>query len=84
MQTAENGHLVSKGKHIYETRLKALLEPLHNGEYVAIEPDSGDYYLGHTMSEAYERAVAEHPDRKFYLARVGYKAAVSFKHRTSL
>jgi len=36
------------------------------------------------MSEAYERAAAKHPDKKFYLTRVGHKAAVSFKHRTSV
>lgn len=84
MQKTTNGHLISRGRRLYETKLKALLEPKHKGEYVAIEPDSGDYYLGHTMSEAYERAVAEHPDKQFYLARVGYRAAISFKHRTSL
>jgi len=84
MPTAEDGHLLNRGKRLYQTRLKRLLEPEHTGEYVAIEPDSGDYYLGYTMSEAYEKAAAEHPGKKFYLARVGYKAAVSFKHRTSL
>ncbi|MBI2676049.1 MAG: hypothetical protein HYX24_06330 [Candidatus Aenigmarchaeota archaeon] len=81
---AGNGELVSRGKRIYETSLKAILEQEHKGEYVAIEPDSGAYYLGHTMSEAYERAAAEHPGKRFFLAKVGYKAAVSFKHRTSL
>ena len=84
MQIADDGRLVKKGKKLYESKLKLLLEAAHKGEYLAIEPDSGDYYLGHTMSEAYERAVEEHPDKKFYLIRVGYKAAVSFKHRTSL
>lgn len=84
MRKTENGHLIRKGKRLYETKLKALLEPEHRGEYAAIEPDSGDYYLGHTMSEACEKASAEHPDKKFFLVRIGYKAAVSFKHRTSL
>jgi predicted class III extradiol MEMO1 family dioxygenase len=84
MQPTQNGQLVKKGKQLYETKLRKLLEPEHKGEYVAIEPDSGDYYLGHTMSEAYDKAIEEHPDKHFFLARVGYKAAVSFKHRTAL
>ena len=84
MPTAENGLLISRGKRLYETKLRALLELEHKGEYAAIEPDSGGYYLGHTMSEAYERAASEHPNKQFYLVRVGYKAALSFKHRTSL
>jgi len=84
MQKAENGQLVSRAKQLYKTKLKALLEPEHKGEYVVIEPESGDYYLGHTMSEAHEKALAKHPDGKFFLAKVGYKAALSFKHRASL
>jgi len=83
MRTRDRG-LARKGKELYETKLKKLLESEHKGEYIAIEPESGDYYLGRTMSEAYEKAAAAHPDKKFYLARVGHKAAVSFKHRTSL
>lgn len=82
VQATESGSLSSKGKQLYETKLRKLLEPEHRGEYVAIEPGSGSYYLGHTMSEAYEKAIEVHPDKKFYLARVGYKAAVSFKHPT--
>lgn len=84
MQKTENGQLVKKGKQLYETKLRRLLEPEHKGEYIAVEPESGDYYLGRTMSETYEKAAEEHPDKKFFLARVGYKAALSFKHRTSI
>ncbi len=84
MTTEENGSLRKKGKELYETKLKAILEPEHRGEYVAIEPESGDYYLGRTMSEAYEKAAREHPDKRFYLVRVGHRTALSFKHRSSL
>jgi len=84
LMSTKDGQLVRKGKELYERRLKKLLEPEHKGEYIAIEPESGDYYLGQTMSEAYEKAAAAYPDKKFYLARVGHRAAVSFKHRTSL
>jgi len=84
MRKKENGNLVSKGKQLYETKLKVLLEPKHRGEFVAIEPDSGCYHVGRTMSDACQKAETNHPGKKFYLVRVGSKAAVSFKHRSSV
>lgn len=84
MSEAKNGRLIRQGKKLYKERLRNLLEPDYQGKYVAIEPESGDYYLGHTMSEAYEKAAAAYRDKKFYLTRVGSRAAISFKHRTSL
>ncbi len=84
MTKRNDDDLIREGKAIYQERLEHLLEPDHAGKYVAIEPESGDYYLGRTMSEAYEQASAAHPEKRFYLARVGSRSAVSFKHRASL
>ena len=84
MQKTKENSLVSQAKQLYASQLKALLEPEHQGEYLAIEPDSGDYYLGGTISEAYEKAAVHHPGRKFFLIRVGHRAAISCKHRLSL
>ena len=67
--------LIAQGKRIYEEKLKMLLEPTHSGEYIAIEPDSGRYFLGPTDAAATNAARAAIPDRIFYLMRVGYKAA---------
>lgn len=40
----KNEH-VDKGTAIYE-KIKDKLEPEHKGEFVAIEVDTGDYFLG--------------------------------------
>jgi hypothetical protein len=45
-------------------------------EFVVIEPDSGDYFLGKTMSEASAAARTAHPDRRGYIVRVGHRAAI--------
>jgi hypothetical protein len=37
-----------KGLTIYNDRLKALLEPEHNNEWVAIHVDTSDYATGKT------------------------------------
>jgi hypothetical protein len=42
----------AKGLAIYNDRLKAMLEPDHNKEYVAIHVDTGDYALGKTFTKA--------------------------------
>ena len=44
------GRLSEAGKRVYEERLKADLEPDHIGEFVAIEPESGRYFLGEAGS----------------------------------
>jgi hypothetical protein len=40
------------GEHIYERRLKAVLEPHHEGRVVAIHIPSEDYFLGDSILEA--------------------------------
>jgi 2',3'-cyclic-nucleotide 2'-phosphodiesterase (5'-nucleotidase family) len=55
------------------------LEASHHGEYVMIEVDSGDYFVGKTPEDALRRARAAHPNKAFYLIRIGYKAAHKLK-----
>jgi hypothetical protein len=67
--------LVSLGKKFYEERLKAILEPEHNGEFVAIEPYLGRYVVDKDEVQVMLKARAEMPDSKFYFGRVGYDYA---------
>lgn len=67
---------VRRAEEIYITRLRAVLEPEHTDEFVAIEPDSGDYFLGNTLNEATQAARAKYPDRLTHAMRVGHKAAL--------
>lgn len=61
-----------QGRRLYDEKLKALLEPQHKGRFVAIEPTTGEYYLGDTDAEALLTAHAAHPESRFYLKRIGY------------
>lgn len=76
--------LEEEGERLYRTKLRRLLEKTHHGEYVAIEVESGDYFVGKTMGEALAAAEQKYPRKRFYFIRVGYPAAVSFKNRTSV
>jgi hypothetical protein len=70
--------VISGGKEIYN-RIRDKLEPEHRGEIVAIEVDSGDYFLGRTVTEATSEARKKHPDKVFYFVRVGFPAV--YVHR---
>ena len=67
--------LAESGQRLYDERLKALLEPEHEGEFVAIDPDSESYFLGPTGLAALRAGRKELPDKLFYLLRVGHEAA---------
>lgn len=69
------------GQEFYETRLKELLEPGSNGRFVAIEPATGNYFVGNTIVEALENAELKTPNADFHVLRVGSPAAVTFIHK---
>lgn len=67
--------LADSGQRLYDERLKALLEPEHEGEFVALDPDSERYFLGPTGLAALRAGRKELPDKLFYLLHVGQVAA---------
>jgi hypothetical protein len=74
MASAQSLDVARRGTQLYEQRLRAQLEPTHRGEFIAIEPDSGDYYLGKTDSEVVAAARKAHPDRLPLVLRIGEPA----------
>lgn len=48
--------VVIEGQKFYDEHLKAILEPNHNGEFVSIEPESGQYFVGKTAIEAMKKS----------------------------
>lgn len=67
--------LIEKGDKVYRERLQPLLEATAWGQFVAVEPESGAYFLGRTGSQAMSAARASLPGQEFFLARVGAPAA---------
>ena len=63
------------GRKFYNENLKKILEPEHTGEFVSIEPESGQYFLGKTGGQAIAEGSKVFPDKILYLARIGYKSA---------
>ncbi len=65
-----------KAQVVYEEQLRAKLEATNIDDFVAIEPESGNYFLGKTLSEAIQAARAAYPDRLPFALRVGHRSTV--------
>lgn len=67
--------VIERAKRIYADHLQAVLEEQHRNRFVAIEPESGEYFLGDTFDEAVKSARAKHPSRLSHTIRIGHRAA---------
>ena len=75
MVSAETKSVIDRAKQIYADRLQDELEGKHNDRYVAIEPESGDHFLGDTFDEAVRLARSKYPARLSHTIRIGHRAA---------
>src|SRR5207247_8386127 len=75
MVSGETKSVIDRAKRIYANELKSLLEPDHRDRFVAIEPESGEYFLGDTFDEAVKCARAKYPSRLTHTIRIGHRAA---------
>jgi hypothetical protein len=75
MVSADTKSVIERAKRIYAEQLRAELEPRHLNRFIAIEPESGEYFLGDTFDEAVKLARARHPTRLSHNIRIGHRAA---------
>lgn len=84
IKKADIQKIASEGARIYEA-IKSEYDPQENGKFLAIDIDTKQVYLGSTSAEALEFARAEHPNKVFYLVKIGFDTAESvarsFAHR---
>jgi hypothetical protein len=76
MISSQTKVVATKAKQQYENKLREELERTAFGRFVAIEPDSGDYFLGDTLDDAVNAAIEKYPDRLTFTIRVGHNAAL--------
>ena len=75
MVSDDTRSVIERAKRIYADQLQTVLEPQHTNRFVAIEPESGEYFLGDTFDEAVKSARAKHPSRLSHIIRIGHRAA---------
>lgn len=68
--------IAEKGEAVYQEKIKEILEPKENGRFVAIDVDSGEYFLGDDALSAVTTAREKYPTKLFHLMRVGFNSAL--------
>ncbi len=67
--------IVPRGREIYERDIRPGLGPDHEGKFVVIDVDSGDYEVSDDDGEAFDRAEEKRPEVVFFVLRVGPEGA---------
>ena len=83
MISKDSQSVAEHAKQIYADRLKSQMEAEHPNRHIAIEPDSGDFFLGDSFGEAVRAARNAHPSRLSFVIRIGHEAAVHLGGVTS-
>lgn len=66
--------LARAGQRFYDERLRVLLEPEHDGRFVAIDPDAELYAVSDEPIGAHEQLAREGSEGLHVLLRVGHPA----------
>ena len=75
MVSEKTADVARRAKQLYEEKLRAKLESTNMNDFVAIEPESRDYFLADTFDAAVKAARSKHPSRLSHTIRIGHRAA---------
>ncbi len=73
LKQADIAKIADEGAKIYAD-IKRSYEPANNGKFLAIDVDSKDVFMADTSSGAVELAKDAHPDKVFYVVKIGSSA----------
>ena len=62
---------IEEANKLFEKISKELIGK-HKGKIVAIDADSGSYFIGDSELDAYKKAIKKYPDKKFVFKRIGF------------
>ncbi len=62
----------AQAEAVYEQIKSKLLG--EEGKIVAIDTDSGDFFIGNSVIDAYEKGHQKYPAKEFFFKRIGHKA----------
>ena len=74
IKQADVQKIATEGAKIYES-IKADYDPKEKGRFLAIDIDTKQTYLADTSADAVAAARKNHPDRVFYVVKIGFDAA---------
>ena len=74
IKKADIQRIAEEGAKIYD-QIKVNYDPREKGKFLAIDIDSKKAYLGNTSAEALESARQNHPNKVFYVVKIGFDVA---------
>ncbi len=74
MLSRESKMVADKARRLYDEKYRQSLERSNHGEFVCIEPESGECFLGATFDEAVNKSIDVYPDRLTHTLRIGHSA----------
>jgi hypothetical protein len=79
MTEISQAEFAQKGEEIYKSRiLPEISEEKLKGKLIAIDVETGKYFIDNTSLKAVTRAQKELPNKIFYVKRIGYRAVHKF------
>ena len=70
-------NVCQRARAVYEDRIRQLVEKDHMHDYIAIEPDTGEYEISAGFGEALSTLKDRRPNAVSCLLRIGHKAAIT-------
>jgi hypothetical protein len=74
-----NASVAERARQLYRERFKQTLEKNSFGQFVAIEVDSKEYFLGSTPLQAINNAQKKYASKPFHVIKIGYDEALLIK-----
>jgi len=71
--------VAQRGQALYEASIRSRVEPIHNGQFVVIDVESGEFEVDADKVKALDRLVARRADAVPYLVRAGHPTAMTLR-----
>jgi hypothetical protein len=73
----------TRGREIYEQQIRAKVEPEHNGKYLVINVETGEYEIDADDVAVMKRAAAKRAPETLYGMRIGHRSMGRMGFRSS-
>lgn len=70
-----NEEITSRGQTLYDEQIRASVEPQHDGRFLVLDIDTGEYEIADVAVDAIGRMKARHADPALFILRIGRPAA---------
>jgi hypothetical protein len=67
--------IAQRGQALYEQQIRARVDPSHQGKFLVLDIETGEYEIDASELAALQRAKAKNPTAALYILRIGFPTA---------